>query len=476
MGICILANASAAQPDGELASQIEAILGTDEMSNALWGVSVADAQTGEVLLEQNADLSMVPASITKLFTTAAALDILGPSFRYRTNLYTSSTIQNGVLMGDIIVRGAGDPTIGLEPEDRGPMAPFRDWLDSLRTHGIERIEGNIVGDDSAFDDTAWGSDWAWDDLVYGYAAETSGLSYHGNAVQVTLTARTVGQPALISLRPKGSGYLEILNFSNATASDTRLHDEYRRMPGTNQVEIFADLPVGSSRSVSLSVPNPALFFVRTMHDLLEAAGMPVDGGILDIDSMPTNPSYDSDSLRIVASWDSPTLSSMVREINKESNNLWAEAVLRTLSIDTPKSTNDGLEQSKHFYATAGIDTARLQLVDGSGLSRKNLVTPRMVTTLLHHMTHHPDLAVRRTFEESLAIGGVDGSLSHRFTNTVVDVRAKTGTLGNVSGLAGIIATANGRRLHFALICNNYTIPTRQVRRAQDAVVTLLAAQ
>ncbi len=474
-GALLIPSPAGAQLPGSLANQIEAILHAAPQSNAWWGVSVADEETGEVLYELNANMSMVPASVTKLFTTAAALDYLGPSFQYKTRLYASGPLRDGTLQGDLIVRGAGDPTMGIEPSNRGPIAPFVDWRDSLRTSGIKLISGNIIGDDDVFSDQAWGSDWAWDDLVYGYAAETSGLSFHDNAITLRLHAHTLGEPTFLAWEPKGSGYLRFMNHSLTTAHGTRTRDGYRRHPRSNRIEVTARIPVGSLDSVKLSVPNPTLFFVTTLKEVVTAGGLQVIGSAVDVDSLDAKPDYASQDLRLVATWDSPPLSAMVREINTNSNNMWAEAVLRTASGDEPYTTAASLKRGKTFYAAAGIDTSRLQLIDGSGLSRKNLVTPRMVTMLLQHMAHHPDLEIRHAFQESLAIGGRDGSLKHRFSDTNINVRAKTGTLGNVSGLAGTVTTESGRRLNFALLCNHYTIGTRRIRQTQDAVVALLAA-
>ena len=214
-----------------------------------------------------------------------------------------------------------------------------------------------------------------------------------------------------------------------------------------------------------------------LTEVLSAEGITVDGMPIDVDELAYKPHYDQEGLRIVARHTSATLAELAREINKESNNLWAEQVLRTLAAASGSvgSAAGGQRRAKSVFAEAGIDTSRIQLVDGSGLSRKNLVTPRMATDLLRFMARHEDRAVRDAFIESLAVGGRDGTLEYRFRTGTPEVRAKTGSLGNVSALSGYVRTRDGRLVAFALLCNHYTTRSALVRSAQDAVVTILGS-
>lgn len=468
---------AASQPDPDLSAAIEDVLLASAMENAWWGAIAVDVNTGRVLHEMNADRSFMPASVTKLFTTAAALAVLGPRFAYRTRLYAAGPVVGDTLRGDLIVRGAGDPTFGVARQDRGALATFRAWADSLGALGIRRISGDIVGDDDVFDDVPLGDSWSWDDLQYGYAAEISGLSFHGNVVELSIVPTRPGSPGALSWQPDNTDYVSIINRSRTAARGARLVEGYERLPGTNRFEVTSEVPAARVEQEELSVHNPTLYFAHVLTEVLRAEGITVDGMPIDVDELAYKPHYDQEGLRIVARHTSATLAELAREINKESNNLWAEQVLRTLAAASGSvgSAAGGQRRAKSVFAEAGIDTSRIQLVDGSGLSRKNLVTPRMATDLLRFMARHEDRAVRDAFIESLAVGGRDGTLEYRFRTGTPEVRAKTGSLGNVSALSGYVRTRDGRLVAFALLCNHYTTRSALVRSAQDAVVTILGS-
>ena len=476
-GAGLAARPAASQPEPDLATAIEDVLLAAPMANAWWGAIAIDLDTGRVLYEMNADRSFMPASVTKLFTTAAALHVLGPHFTYRTRLYAEGPVEGDTLQGNLVVRGAGDPTFGVARPDRDALDTFRAWADSLRAAGIRRIAGGIVGDDDVFDDVPLGDSWSWDDLQYGYAAEISGLSFHENVVKLRIAPTRPGSPGAVTWQPDNTDYVTISNRSRTAARGASLVDGYQRQPGTNRFEVTSEVPVSRVEQEELSVHNPTLYFAHVLREVLRAEGIEVDGMPMDVDRLAERPDYDSAELRIVARHTSAPLSELAREINKESNNLWAEQVLRTLGAasDTAGSAEGGHIQAKAVFAEAGIDTSRLQLVDGSGLSRKNLVTPRMATDLLRFMARHDDRAVQSAFLESLAVGGRDGTLEYRFRGGTPDVRAKTGSLGNVSALSGYVRTRDGRLVAFALFCNHYTTRSALVRSAQDAIVTILGS-
>lgn len=466
-----------------LGTAIDRLLDAEPFTNAWWGVVVQDARTGAVLYARNADRSFVPASNTKLFTTAAALDQLGADFRYRTEVYAFGPIVNGVLEGDLVVRGAGDPAIGGRFNDGNRTALFEAWADSLRAQGITQVRGDLVGDDNRFDDQALGGGWSWDDEPYYYAAEISALSFNDNCIDVRINAQQPGAPGLVSWEPYNTDYVDILNSTVTLPRDSTLQEGYERARGRNQIRLYSRVPAGRTDEESLTISNPTLFFVHVLREALLRNGIAVEGRALDLDDLPAPLDYSL--ARRVATHTSVPLSRIVEVINKQSQNLYAEQVLKTLSAHRPDVPADsppgsalhGVEVARQTYVRAGIDTSRIQLVDGSGLSRMNLITPRMTARLLHYMNQHPDAAVREAFVNSLPIGGVDGTLRGRFAGNPANgkVRAKTGTLGNVSALSGYVTTATGTPLIFSILCNHYTVQSRNVRQAQDALVALLAA-
>jgi len=475
-----------AQPtdrDG-LASAIDAVLDDDVFANGWWGAMVVDLSTRAVIYQRYAGQNFVPASNTKLYTTAAALDLLGPAYRYHTDVFIDGPVVDGVLEGNLVIHGTGDPVIGGRFNDGDRTATFRAWADSLRTLGITRIAGDLIGDDDAFDDMPLGYGWSWDDEPYWYAAEVSGLSFNDNNVDFAIEARNQGQPARITWEPYSTDYVRVLNKTITTSRDSTLVEGYARARGTNTFALSSRVPQGHTDFESLAMTNPTHFFVHVLRETLLREGLTVVGRPVDVDDLSIKPDYTQARYRRVARHTSPPLADIVKVTNKRSQNLYAEQLLRTLAAEYPRdekklkpgSAAMGIQVAMATFVKAGIDTSRIQLVDGSGLSRSNLVTPAMTIALLQYMWHHPDAAVREAFYASLSIGGRDGTLQYRFRQEAAagNVHAKTGTLGNVSALSGFVASAAGTPLAFVLISNHHTTTGRVVRSAQDQVVDLLA--
>ena len=468
----------------QLARDIDAVLNAEALANGWWGAVIVDLDTDEVLYRRHTERSFVPASNTKLYTTAAALDQLGPDYRYRTEAFIDGPVVDGVLEGNVIVRGSGDPVIGGRFNGGDRTAVFRAWADSLRALGITRINGDLVGDDDVFDDTPLGYGWSWDDETYWYAAEISGLSFNDNNVDFAIEARREGQPARISWHPFNTDYVRVVNRTVTISPDSSLDEGYARARGTNTIELSSRVPEGRTDFESLTMTNPTRFFVHILRDALVQAGLAVEGHPVDVDDLSIKPDYAPDRYRRVAVHTSVPLADIVSVINKRSQNLYAEQVLRTLAAERPIGDEDlepgsaemGLDVAMATFVKAGIDTSRIQLVDGSGLSRMNLVTPAMTMALLQYMWRHSDASVQEAFVESMPIGGQDGTLQFRFRRGSAQgkVRAKTGTLSNVSALSGYVPSANGSTLAFVLMGNHHTVRGRVVRAAQDRVVNLLA--
>jgi len=473
-----------AQSPRPLQATLDRVLDDPAYETAFWGALVLDLRDSTVLYARHARQNFTPASVTKLFITAAALEQLGPDFRYVTRLLADGPVVDGVLQGNLIVRGAGDPAIGGRFTDGDRTATFRAWADSLRRRGIHRIAGDLIGDDDYFDDTPLGTGWSWDDLTYWYAAEISALSFNDNCVDVTIEARRPGEPGRLTWEPPTT-YVTLINQTYTTPAGQQLKEGYRRLPGTNTIVLFSRVPEGRRDTESLTVHNPTRYFVHVLREVLLAEGIAVEGQPVDVDELSTKPDYTAPNLWTVATYTSPPLSEIVRVINRRSQNLYAEMLLRTLGAErpvpdstlAPGSAEMGLAAAARTWLRAGIDTSRVQLVDGSGLSAQNLVSPEATVRLLAYMAAHPDRAVWRAFYASLPTGGEEATtLQNRFRagRARGNVRAKTGTISNTSALAGYVRTAGGRLLAFAIFCNHYTVPTRQVRRTIDAFVEHLA--
>ncbi|PSR00537.1 MAG: D-alanyl-D-alanine carboxypeptidase/D-alanyl-D-alanine-endopeptidase [Bacteroidetes bacterium QS_9_68_14] len=472
-----------------LADVVQDAIGPEELRNGFWGVAVADAATGAVQYAREADKRFVPASNAKLYTAAAALDQLGPGYRFTTRLYRQGEISGDTLRGDLIVRGSGDPTIGGYAQRDDRLAVFRAWADSLRAAGIRHVTGRLLGDDDIHTDAPLGRGWMWDDLPYRYAVELSGLSFGENLIELQAVGQLLGQPAALSVEPIQTGYLELVNRSETVRRNP--DEEYRRLPGSRRLYVESRIQRGRVQRQKLSVGNPTGYFVNVLRAVLQREGISVAGPAMDADRLPKALSYQASRTQVVARYRSAPLAEIVQTMMQESQNLYAEQILRTLGAERPverfvKGDPDdpdpgsgtmGVEAGLRTFAAAGIDTSRVSLADGSGLSRYDMISPTMTAKLLLYMRQHPRPAVSEAFVSALPVGGRTGTLEYRFERgpAEANVRAKTGTLGGVSALSGYVTTAGGRPMVFVVMANHYSADSDKARSAIDQIVQALAA-
>ena len=458
-----LARPSQADADGaeaQMLAAIDEILADPDLPSAIWGLVVQDARTGRVVLSRNADKNLLPASNLKLFTTAAALDGLGPTHRYTTRLYhLGSVSENGTLTGDLVIRGSGDPTFG----STGQGDPLQAWAEALAQAGVRRVEGRLVGDDDVFEDARYGEGWDVTHIATEhYAPAAGGLVWGDNLVSIQIRGTAPGQRPTFESDPEG--FATVTGDLTTRSGGGRLDVE--RTLGTDTFVLRGGVPSGYRGTLRVPVANPTLFAVHAFALRLREAGIDVSRAArVDVDDTQQKPSYDgAEPLQVYVS---PTLDQIVERINTESDNLYAEQVLRTLGGGTVER---GAERVQAFVARAGVDAEGLSIVDGSGLSRKDLVTPESLAAVLRQMREHP---ARAAFLRSLPEGGGSGStLRNRLSG--VPVRAKTGSLLAVRCLAGYVDGATGTPYVFVLMANNYTTSGGRIAGAQDAIVRALA--
>lgn len=482
--VLLLAIPAAAQPTftrGTLSDAITEVLGNGDFRDATWGALVVDIASGERIYASNEYRRFIPASNVKLFTTAAALDALGPDFRYTTRLYADGDVRGGTLHGSLVVRGAGDPTFGGRYTGGDLTMTFRAWADSLRGRGIRRVTGRVVGDDDVFDDMGLGAGWSWDDLAFAYAAPVSGLQFGEGAVTLTARGTAPGQPAALSVEPDLGGFVSLVNRTTTTDGGTA-EGRYARALAANTYTVSSSLPAGASATQALAVINPTDYFVQMLVATLRREGIEVDGDAVDVDTWGQRPAYDR--LVRVATFRSPPMSAIVGVTNDDSNNLYAETLMRTLGAYEGRdsgyfargSFEAGWEAARPILRRLGVDTDAITLADGSGLSNLNRTTPEATVALLVGMYQHPRRDVWDAFYRSLPLGGFTGTLRTRYETGDArgNVRAKTGYISGARTLSGYVTTHTGRLLAFSLLCNHYSTRTARVNRAQDAVVELLA--
>ena len=466
---------SSARAERQLAGDLDRVFGAQVMSQAEWGVEVKSLDTERVLYARNARKLMMPASNMKIVTLATAAQTLGWDFRFTTTLETAAPIENGVLAGDLIVRGTGDPTINTR--NQRATAVFDDWALALRGLGINRIDGDIVGDDNAFDDEGLGAGWAWDYLQYGYAAPVGALQYDEDVAALTIAAGpTDGAPASVTLAP-GSG-LRVINRAYTGAAKSAVTVDYVRRLDAPVLEVTGSLPIdGAPQTRTVAVVNPTIFFAQSLKDALETRGIHVTGGAADADERVTM--APPDTRRQLVQTQSPPLREIATTMMKVSQNLYAETLLKAAGAAGAADGGLGTVAGGSLATRAVLDgwaipASTYVQVDGSGLSRYDYVTADMLVTILEH--EYRDPASHDAFVATLPIAGKDGTLRSRLQKTRAEnnALAKTGSIANVRTLSGFVRTRDGETLAFSILANSFAIPASTVTWIADLAVETLA--
>jgi len=457
--------AVAQTPDGGLRADLDRLFNDPLLRRALLAARVESLATGRLLYDRNADMLVMPASNMKILTVATAAQKLGWDYRYETRLEAAGPVSNGILKGDLIVTGTGDPSIG-SPDD-GHALLFLEWANALARAGIRRVDGRLIGDDNAFDDDGLGAGWAWDYLGAGYAAPVGGLNYNENAAAVRITAGTArGMPATATIGPPGHA-LDLVTDITTDTPDTTASLDVLRAPASARLTVRGRVPLKKDTVLrTAAIDNPTRFFVNGLELALASRGITIGGGACDIDDLPAVPP--AAGRRVIATHQSEPLSSLAGYAMKVSQNFYAEALLKTLgrTSSRPGTTEGGRQAVRETLTSWGVPADAVVQYDGSGLSRYNYVTASTLVTVLRHIWE--DERLRGRFVAELPVAGKDGTLELRMRNTVLDgnVQAKTGTISNVRALSGFLQTASGEKLVFSIIANHYTAPTAQV----DAIV------
>jgi D-alanyl-D-alanine carboxypeptidase/D-alanyl-D-alanine-endopeptidase (penicillin-binding protein 4) len=471
------ATAARLSPVQRLQHDIDDILAAPALEHSIWGVlvtSLAKPGDDETLYSVHARTLLMPASNMKIVTLAATAARLGWDFHYETRILAAGPIEGGVLHGDLIVVGSGDPSIGSR--DGSATHVFDAWADNLKGLGLRRVEGRIIGDDNRFEDETLGAGWTWDDLSEGYAAGIGALQFNENSVRATIAPGVAaGDEAIVSVDPPGSGLVVHNRLTTTAAGSTPAIDAYR-LPGSSQLELRGSVPLGSAPTThTLSVDNPTQFFVTVLRHTLIAHGVGVDGPAVDIDDITDRPSRDGATVLFYHR--SPPLSMLATTLMKVSQNLYAETFLKTVSAvaGTGAGTANGgraaVRETLHGW---GVEDGGLIMRDGSGLSRYNYVTPQTLVTILTHVDG--DKVLRDAFESALPIAGRDGTLSKRMAGTPAEgnAHAKTGSIANARALSGYVTDADGERLVFSIIANNFETPASMIEQTSDQIVVRLA--
>ena len=498
-----------------LSDRIAEVLSAPDLARGFWGIEVVSLSsgttsgitTGKTLYSQNADKLFTPASNTKLFTTAAALALIGPDYKFRTTVETTGTLDRyGRLNGDLVLVGHGDPNLsGRElPYDLktqrndDPIQALEALADALVQKGVKFIDGDIVADDSYFAFERYGEGWSQDDLVWADGAPVSALTINDNVVFVNiLPADRPGEKAFVSVKPFAD-YYRLDNRIITTPAGTGRKFFVNREPGSMVLTLWGNMPLDDAgANEALAIEDPAEFAAGLFRQLLEKRGIviyghqrtrhtelatlstfsvtaiaPSRGGrVNDKDNDGQPRPLKTDQPIMLASYESKPLLQDIRVINKVSQNLHAEILLRLLGRERGNAgtVEGGLEVLRGFLTKAGVSSDEYVFYDGSGLSRQNLVTPHAIVQLLRYCSTQPWGA---DYKATFPVAGVDGSLTERFTSPRLRNRimAKTGALGGVKALSGYATTDAGQVVAFSILSNNFNLPAKRVIDAIDELV------
>jgi len=460
-------------------------------SAALWGVKIVSLDTGRTVFEHNPQKLFSPASNSKLYTVALAFDRLGADYQIKTSLYAKTKPNRaGVLDGDLVVYGRGDPTITARLHGGEISKALEPLVVALTNAGVKRIRGGLVGDESFFHGPPWGSGWVWEDLEFSYGAPISALSINDNTLLMTLKpGPRVGAPCRVELSPP-TVYERFDNRTTTVAKGAPRRLHFYRPANQSVVYVSGQMPIDDT-GTSQEVPahNPAMLFITCFKEALARHGIHVSSKLKTANWLDRQEDLlNCSNLTELGAVESPPMRDLAREVEKPSQNLYADLMLAQVGeneraanagpTSAPGETSEslGIRDLNLFLAEAGVKKGDVLFEEGSGLSRDNLTTPNATVALLQHMSRHKCAA---DYLDALPIAGVDGTLKNRMKGTAAagDVRAKTGTLRWANSLSGYVTTAAGEHLAFSLMLNRYhnTDPDHSSRADLDAIAILLAS-
>ncbi len=464
-----------------LERRIESMIRASALAErSFWGVEAVQTTTGRRLVELNQRRLFTPASNTKLFTTALALVELGPDYRFETTIRCERAPDpSGKVVGDLRLVGGGDPLLSARaasyqkgPANGDPLQPIEALADQVVARGVRRIDGDIVGDDTAYVWEPYPEGWDQDDTIWDYGAPVSALAVNDNLV--TLRVRAAGGRAAVTFSPP----LDYYAVDNRVQAGPNQENKVRfeRLLGSRQLRLWGTLgsnPPGETQ-FPLAIDDPALYAAFALADALVRRGVTVAGRPVALHRYPNQPQGAAEAV-VLARRTSPPLLELLRIMDKVSQNLFAEMFLREVARqghgDGTRAA--GIEKMRLFLAAAGIAAEEYTFTDASGLSGSNLVTPEAVVKLLQYMQASK---YRETWMSLLPVGGEDGTLAARFGGAAAAhrVHAKTGTLTHASALSGYVQSASRGTLAFSILANNSGAPAAAVRALIDRIALALA--
>lgn len=448
----------------QLGDSIERLITAPDVNRANWGILVqtqAASSSGDsqTLYAQNADRYFVPASNAKLLTTAAILQELGATFRIRTSVYQLNSQPDQVVLQ---VVGRGDPSFSEQD--------LQQLVQQIRDQGITRIN-LLIGDDSYFQGDPVNPTWEWGDIQAGYGAPVNSLILNENAIGFSLVPQALGQPLQVRWDdPTQADQWQVNNRSQTVAANAPEFVTVGRDLTQPVLEVAGHLRVGSAAEpVSVSIPRPAQFFMQRLLQQLAAVDIQVDQSLITLTPL-------NEQGTEIAAIGSAPLSELLVTTNQQSNNIYAEALLRSLGVDqvpeTVSALEAGISATNQTLTSLGVDSTGYTLADGSGLSRHNLISPEAIVQTLQAMLNSTNVL---PYRNSLSVAGESGTLQYRFQGTEVAGRlqGKTGSFSDTVALSGYLEPPEYPPLVLSILVNQINPSSEQVQITIDQIVELL---
>ena len=472
--LLISLQSSFAQPP--IQKKIDALAAHPDLVHGQLSVALMDVENNQLIAGHRADKTMIPASSLKVLVTGIALKKLGKDYRFKTELTYDGTITaDGVLQGNLIIRGYGDPTLGSHHFEQAETYDIvlKKWTDAIRKAGIKKIEGYIIGDASYFSTQVDGRTWSWEDLGNYYGAGAWGLNFHENLYHLDLqqNGKLGATPPVVNVRPT----VPNLRLVNELTQGKKGSGDNAYIFGSNYGYtrfIRGTIPVGSGTfSIKGSVPDPPFFAAFHLMQNLEKSGIATSQRAASLYQLEQE-GITIGKTTVINTYFSPSLQKIVKETNLKSVNLYCEALLRLLGKKEKGDAHPsrGLEVIVEYLNNSGLPTAGLFLKDASGLSPRNAVSARHLTAYLAFLKKQND--VFPDFKASLPVGGKSGSLKYLFRGTIAENRvfAKSGGMDRVRSYSGYVQNRAGKWLAFSIIANNFTGKSAIMRKEMEKLM------
>jgi D-alanyl-D-alanine carboxypeptidase/D-alanyl-D-alanine-endopeptidase (penicillin-binding protein 4) len=448
-----------------------------ELANSVLSISIINAADGSGIAELQPNYSLPSASTAKLFSTAAALELLGADYRPSTRIYLGGKVENGVLRGDLIIRGGGDITLGSRFfNNEGQEADFlRAWVDSLQELGITKITGKIIADGSEFGYDGVPDGWSWSDMGNYYGAGPSGISIFDNAIKFYFKTGSVpGQRSeLTGMFPSVSELL----FRNEIIADKVNGDNSYIFGAPFSYDRFAtgSLPLSQARfEVKGSLPDPEQQLAIELGRILQQRGIQIEQGAVGYRRSGMKEKMTYDTYRLILEHKGPTVQEIATLTNMKSINLFAEGLVCLVGYVKGGigTTEEGLKQIENYFSKK-MSLQGLFLKDGSGLSRSNGISANHFTSLLYAM-YQSSQAMQ--FKNTLPVAGKSGTLSSLCKGQVGEGRitAKSGTMSRIKSYAGYVKTTQGKELIFSITITNYACSNSTITKKMEQVLNAIA--